>query len=339
VGIRYHDRILLLAEYFRDAPATLEEMFAHGRTLALDFRGRVRELIESNRVHLYTPVAEAQLHTPFVVRSFVDFYSSREHAENVGRRFRDPAHPLPENWLHLPSAYNGRASNVQAAGLPVHRPQGQRKLPDGAVVFGPTQELDFELEIGYFLCPAAPDQLAGFVLLNDWSARDIQRWEYVPLGPFLGKAFATTISPYLVLPEALAPFRTNGPRQDPPPLPHLAVEEPRNFDIHLEARWETNRQNSRAVHTLTSTNFRHMYWSTAQQIAHLRASGVRLQLGDLHGSGTISGPEPGSEGSLLERGGPYLEDGDKLVFRAWAGEGENCVGWGEMEMTVAPPLG
>lgn len=330
-AIRWEDKILLLAEYFRDVPPTLEDLFAHGRERALDLRARLRERLESSGVGLYVPLEEADLRTPFPVRSFVDFYSSREHATNVGRRFRDPSNPLPENWLYLPAAYNGRASNVDLPGPSLRRPTGQWKNANGEISFGPTQELDFELELGYFLCPAAPDCLAGFVLLNDWSARDIQRWEYTPLGPFLGKAFATTISPFLVLPEALEGFRVPGPVQDPPPIAYLEVEEPRNYDIQMEVE----REDASGQPTLiTRTNFRYMYWSTQQQIAHLRTGGVKLELGDLCGSGTISGPGLGEEGSLLERGGPYLEDGELLRFRAWAGEGEACVGWGTLEMRI-----
>jgi fumarylacetoacetase len=175
--------------------------------------------------------------------------------------------------------------------------------------------------------------LAGYVLLNDWSARDIQRWEYVPLGPFLGKAFATTISPYLVLPEALEAFRVEGPRQEPAPLPNLAAVEPRNLDIQLEV---TRIAGSGSAETLTRTNSRFLYWSVSQQLAHLRSGGVRLELGDLNGTGTISGSELGSEGSLLERGGPYLNDGDRLIFRGWAENKRFAVSFGEMEMRLAP---
>ncbi len=270
------------------------------------------------------PAEDALFHLPFVPPNFVDFYSSLHHASNVGRRFRDPANPLPENWLHLPAAYNGRAGNVNV-GRRVVRPSGQCKTAEGQIVFAPTRELDYEAEIGYFLCPAAPDRLAGFVLLNDWSARDIQRWEYVPLGPFLGKAFSTTISPYLVLPEALT--SAPGPAMDPLPLPHLETAEPRNFDVEIEV---LRRTPDGPEELSTRTNYRHMYWSHAQQIAHLIAGGVQLQLGDLHGSGTISSGNFKGEGSLLERGGPYLGDGETLIFRAWSGS----AGFGEWSMRI-----
>jgi fumarylacetoacetase len=308
----------------------MEDLFRDGRELALQLRAEaVAQFVDSQGI----PLAQARLALPFAPRNFVDFYSSREHATNVGKRFRDPANPLPENWLHLPAAYNGRASNLQPPSLPVQRPAGQYKIASGEVVFAPTQELDYEMEIGYYLCPAAPGGIAGYVLLNDWSARDIQRWEYVPLGPFLGKAFATTVSPFLILPEDLEPFRVPGPPQVPTPLPYLQVAEPRNLDIQLEAiRIAPNGERE----TLTTTNYRHMYWSAAQQIVHLQSSGATLCLGDLHGSGTISGPCPGEEGSLLERGGPFLNDGDRLVFRGFAERNGYRVDFGEMEMLIAP---
>lgn len=329
IGLRFGQRIVPLKSLLPSAPATLEELFQDGRELGLQLRADATARWDGATG---LPIHEANLGLPFISPNFVDFYSSREHATNVGKRFRDPANPLPENWLYLPAAYNGRASNLQPPSVPVHRPLGQYKSPSGGIVFGPTQELDFELELGYYLCPAAPDCIAGYVMLNDWSARDIQRWEYVPLGPFLGKAFAATVSPFLILPEDLEPFRVPGPHQQPPVLPHLFTPEPRNLDIHLEAeRISSSQQRER----ITRTNYRYMYWSAAQQIAHLRASGVRFCLGDLHGSGTISGPEPGSEGSLLERGGPYLNDGDTLIFRAWAERDGYQVDFGEMEMRIA----
>lgn len=330
-ALRLQGHILPLRAAIPNAPSTMEDLFRNGRHLALQLRVEASTKFPSSAA---IPLSQARLTLPFAPTNFVDFYSSREHATNVGKRFRDPTNPLPENWLHLPAAYNGRASNLQPPSEPVTRPLGQYKLPSGDLVFAPTQELDYELEIGYYLCPAAPDGMAGYVLLNDWSARDIQRWEYVPLGPFLGKAFATTVSPFLILPEDLEPFRVPGPPQSPTPLPHLQVPEPRNLDIQLEAiRVSPNGDSEK----LTRTNYRHMYWSASQQIAHLRSSGVKLCLGDLHGSGTISGPDAGEEGSLLERGGPYLQDGDKLMFRAFAERDGYRVDFGEMEMLIAPP--
>jgi fumarylacetoacetase len=265
---------------------------------------------------------------PFQIPNFVDFYSSREHAENVGRRFRDPANPLPENWLHLPTGYNGRASNVVLSGAPIQRPHGQFRNQDGELIFAPTAQLDFEVELGCFLSPHAPDHIAGFVLLNDWSARDIQRWEYTPLGPFLSKAFATSISPWVVLPESLAPFRVPGPLQDPAPMPHLAAPEPRNYDIELLAH-----HNSQLI---TRTNYRHIYWSIHQQIAHLRSANLKLQTGDLIGSGTISTNAPLGEGSLLERGGPFLNDGDTLTISATAGREDLTISFGELTHRIHP---
>lgn len=321
-GIRWGNGLIDLRAFDPSIAQTLNELFAHDRQAALTIRARVQEALSANRSLPSIPVATQALHLPFTIPNFVDFYSSREHATNVGRLFRDPANPLPENWLYLPAGYNGRASNVMPTGTPIQRPRGQYKDAAGELVFAPTAQLDFELELGAFLCPGAPDSLAGFVLLNDWSARDIQRWEYTPLGPFLSKAFATTVSPYLVLPEALAAYRCDGPPQDPSPLPYLHIPEPRAWDIHLEAERIPGG-------ILAHSNYRDMYWSLGQQLAHLLSAGVRFQTGDLIGSGTISGPT--SQGSLIERGGPFLSDGDTVILRGYAGE---TVGFGELINTI-----
>lgn len=323
-GLRWGDLLVDLRQLSPTVPATLQALFASGREPALALRQQVQATLASGGDLPLLPVESQPLHLPFPIPNFIDFYSSREHAENVGRLFRDPANPLPENWLHLPAGYNGRASNIRPSGTPVLRPSGQYRDASGALIFAPTRQLDFELEIGYFICPAAPDLLAGFVLLNDWSARDMQRWEYAPLGPFLSKGFATTISPYLVLPEALAESRVNGPIQQPPPLPHLVVPEPRNYSIDLQAWLLRDGVESR----LAQVNYGSMYWSHGQQLAHLRSAGIDLQLGDLMGSGTISGPD--AQGSLLERGGPFLLDGDTVIFRGHSGS----IGFGELRNTI-----
>jgi fumarylacetoacetase len=246
------------------------------------------------------PLADCEPLLPVAPRDYVDFYASLEHATNVGRMFR-PDSPLEPNWRHLPVGYHGRASGVVVSGTPVTRPRGQ--LGEGR--FGPTQALDYECELG--LVTDAEARVFGVVLLNDWSARDIQAWEYRPLGPFLGKAFATSISPWVVPLDDLpaAPAR----KQDPEPLPYLHDAGGEALDVELEV--VVNGE------VLTRTNARGLYWTPAQMLAHIRSGGARLTPGDLFGTGTISGTEPGSEGCLLEFGGErWLEDGDEVVLRS-----------------------
>ncbi len=285
------------------------------------------------------PMAEARMHLPFDVAEYTDFYASRDHATNVGRMFRDPDRALLPNWLHLPVGYNGRASTVVVSGTPVRRPMGQIKPPDGPPVFAPSARLDFELEVGAVVgipsamgerlsTERAREMIFGYVLLNDWSARDIQVWEYQPLGPFQSKAFATTISPWVVPALALEPFRTAGPDQDPEPLPHLREPQPRGHDVTLEVALSTA---GGATGTIARSNLRHLYWSSAQQLAHHASSGCAMRTGDLLGTGTISGPDRESCGSLLELtwngrepltlGGErraFLEDGDTVTLRGHA---------------------
>ena len=278
---------------------------------------------------------------PIHVAGFTDFYSSKEHATNVGTMFRDKTNPLLPNWLHIPIGYNGRASTVVVSGTPIRRPRGQLKsltaeLPN----FGPCQRLDFELEMGVVIGQAsamgemlterqAEEMIFGFTLLNDWSARDIQQWEYVPLGPFQAKAFGTSISPWVVTREALEPFRVHGPVQEPKPLPYLHQVQPNNYDIQLAVDLRTEKMAKPA--SICRTNFKYMYWSSVQQLVHHASSGCAMNVGDLLGSGTISGPEKGERGSMLELswngtrpleldGGErrsFLEDGDSLRIRGW----------------------
>jgi fumarylacetoacetase len=282
------------------------------------------------------PVTEVSLHLPFEVADYVDFYSSREHAENMGRLFRPDADPLPPNWLHLPIGYHGRSGTVVVSGTPVVRPKGQLKSPDEPPTYAPTRRLDIELELGFVIgtpsrlgepvpITEALDHVFGAVLVNDWSARDIQAWEYQPLGPFLGKSFATSISPWVVPLAELT--RTPTEPHDPPPLDYLKVPEHWAFDIDLEVRLNG--------HTISRSNTRHLYWNVEQQVAHLTANGACLRTGDLLASGTISGPTPDSVGSMIEltRNGAesfalpdgttrtFLEDGDEVVL-AGTGLGE-----------------
>ena len=312
------------------------------------------------RERALVPRSDATMHLPIVIGGFTDFYSSREHATNVGRMFRGGENALMPNWLHMPIGYNARAGSVVASGTAVRRPLGQTRPPGTqAPRFGPCRKLDIELEMGVVVGTSsdrgAPVSIAeadsmifGYVLLNDWSARDIQVWEYQPLGPFQAKAFATTISPWVVTQQALEPFRVHGPVQDPEPLPYLRQAGAFNFDVHLSA--SLHPEGADVPTTFCRTNFRHMYWSSAQQLVHHAVGGCGMHTGDLLGSGTISGPARDSVGSLLERtwngadplalagGGrrTFVEDGDTLTLSGWS-EGEGFrVGFGEATGTILP---
>jgi fumarylacetoacetase len=303
------------------------------------------------------PMAQATLHMPFRVAEFTDFYASRHHATNVGTMFRGPENALPPNWLHIPIGYNGRASSVVVSGTPVIRPNGQLKGPDdNAPRFGPSQRFDIELEMGAIVgqpssgpisVAQAFENIFGYVLLNDWSARDIQAWEYQPLGPFQSKATATTISPWIVPAAALEPFRTSTPAREKPLLPYLQEPGPMLYDIALEIGLAPNGKPETVI---ARTNYREMYYSAAQQLAHHTSSGCPMRVGDLLGSGTISGPDKGSRGALLELtwGGKepltldtgetrsFVEDGDTLTLRGHA-EGEGFrIGFGECVGKVLP---
>lgn len=343
---------------------TLNLFMAQGRLVWSAVRATLQKLLDSKTPTLrdnyslreasFVPLEEATLHLPAQIGDYTDFYSSKEHASNVGRMFRDPQNALLPNWLHLPVAYHGRASSVVVSGTPIRRPTGQIK-PAGSdsPVFVASRELDFELEVGVFIGPGnelgkpitienALDHVFGLVLVNDWSARDIQRWEYQPLGPFLAKSLGTSISPWIVPLEALQPFRTAAPPQAPPPLPYLQASEQWTYDIHLEARLQTTQ--AAEASTLTRTNFRHLYWTIAQQIAHHTSNGCNLRPGDLLASGTISGPTADSYGSLLEltwkgerpltlpsgETRTFLEDGDTLTLTGWCQGEEYRVGFGEV---------
>jgi fumarylacetoacetase len=285
------------------------------------------------------PLSQVELRLPFAVADYVDFYSSLEHATNLGRMFRPDQEPLLPNWRWLPVAYHGRAGSVVVSGTDVVRPRGQRKAPDeDAPTFGPTRRLDFELELGFVvglateLCDAVPveafaEHVFGVVLVNDWSARDIQAWEYVPLGPNLGKSFQTSISAWVTPLALLEDVRVDAPPQEPPPLAHLAGGGDWAVDVALEV--ELNGE------TISRGNARTLYWTMPQQLAHAASNGARLRTGDLMASGTISGAEAGSEGSMIElfRGERFLEDGDDLVLR---GRAANGIELGEVRGRVLP---
>lgn len=304
--------------------------------------------------------ADAQMLLPVDIPGYTDFYSSKEHATNVGMLFRDPEHALMPNWTELPVGYNGRASSVVVSGTPVRRPNGQIKPPEAErPLYTACRRLDLELEMGFIVgvpnalgepvpCEDAERRIFGMVLLNDWSARDIQAWEYVPLGPFNSKGFATTISPWIVTMAALEPFRTAQPEQAPEPLSYLRHGGEHAFDIELEA-WLKPQGAARASR-ICRTNFRYMYWSMAQQLAHHTVGGCNARIGDLMGSGTISGPTPDSLGSLLEmtRNGKqpltldtgetrsFLEDGDELTLRGWCRGDGYRIGFGPCSGVVTP---
>ena len=381
VGVAIGDYVLDLWQLVQDcridvvepavfAAAMLNPFMALGPTVWSRTRARISELLRADHSELrdnpklrqraLVPMADVKLHMPIAVAGYTDFYSSKEHATNVGVMFRGKDNALQPNWLHMPIGYNGRASTVVVSGTKVRRPRGQLKPPGAELPsFGPCKRLDFELEIGVVIGQPsamgemlperqAEEMIFGFVILNDWSARNIQQWEYVPLGPFQAKAFATSISPWIVTREALEPFRRHGPEQDPPPLPYLRQAQPNNYDIELDVGLRAAQMNE--AQTICRTNFKYMYWSSVQQLVHHASSGCAMNVGDLLGSGTISGPEKHQRGSLLEiswngtepvelpRGTKrtFLEDGDSLVMRGWCQGDGFRVGFGEVEGTIMP---
>jgi fumarylacetoacetase len=310
------------------------------------------------------PIRSVEMLLPARIDDYTDFYSSREHATNVGTMFRGPDNALQPNWLHLPVGYHGRSSSIVVSGTDVRRPCGQTKADDAdAPEFGPSRLMDFELEMGFFVGPGnrlyqpipvadAVDHIFGMVLVNDWSARDIQRWEYVPLGPFLGKNFATSISPWVVTLDALEPFRCAGPTQDDPlPLLYLRSSDDRAYDIHLEVLLQSTQMDEPV--RITTSNFRYMYWNVCQQLAHHTVGGCNARPGDLMASGTISGPSKDERGSMLEltwRGSEpielptgetrkFLADGDTVIMTGWCERDGVRVGFGEVRGTLLPALG
>ncbi|MBV9233155.1 MAG: fumarylacetoacetase [Candidatus Eremiobacteraeota bacterium] len=307
----------------------------------------------------------AALRVPMEIGDYVDFYSSIEHATNLGRLFRPDAEPLLPNWKWLPVGYHGRSATIVIDGTPIRRPCGQRKAPGAsAPEFGPSRRLDIELELGFTVGPGnelgrpiaignAANHIFGFVLVNDWSARDIQAWEYQPLGPFLGKSFATTISPWIVTLEALEPFRVPATRQDPAPLDYLALERNSSYDIHLAADLQTRRMHERGVppKRISQSTFGGIYWTAAQQLAHATVNGAVTRPGDLFASGTISGSGTGTQGSLIEltwngerpiqlpdgESRTFLEDGDEVTLRGWCEtQGARRIGFGMARGRVEP---
>ncbi len=347
----------------------LNDFIALGKQITGAVRQRLIELFSEDNSELrdqsehrqgcLLPLSDIDMQMPVHVPNYTDFYSSIEHATNVGTMFRDPNNALLPNWRHLPVGYHGRASSIVPSGVAIKRPQGQTKAPDAEFpTFGPSKRLDFELEMAFVTgkentlgqpvgTAEAEDYIFGFVLFNDWSARDIQVWEYVPLGPFLAKNFASSISPWIVTLEALEPFRVAGPQQEPQVLPYLQYEGLRNFDIHLEVGIQPAGSEEKVV---SRSNFKYMYWNICQQLAHHTVNGCNLQVGDMYASGTISGPTPDSYGSMLElawkgtkpitmpdgSSRTFIEDGDTVIMRGYAQKEDIRVGFGEVRTTVLP---
>ena len=330
-GIAIGDQILDLVvlhdnNFFTQLPMSakdfdtcvLNTLMRHGKKNMCALRNRIIQLLEEGNTELsnhtclkeaLVPQSDATMHLPVQIGDYTDFYSSEDHARNVGTMFRDPAKALLPNWKHLPVGYHGRSSTIVPSGTPIKRPKGQINASDETLpTFGPTHQLDFELEMEFVTFDGKPmgesistdeasDYIFGFVIFNDWSARDIQRWEYVPLGPFLAKNFASTISPWIVTLEALAPFHHAGKPQDPAVLPYLQF----NGQYHVDIQLEVSIQPENVEPTVVSqSNYRYMYWNYAQQLAHHTIGGCAIRSGDMMASGTISGPEKGSYGSMLE---------------------------------------
>jgi fumarylacetoacetase len=352
------------------ARPTLNEFMALGASAWRDVRSAISQLLNrdeptlrdnaSLRRSALVAMADVDMLLPVEIGDYTDFYSSREHAHNVGTMLRGPENALMPNWLHLPVAYHGRASSIVISGTDLRRPRGQTKADNAEKpTFGPSRNVDFELETGFFIGPGndlgqpipiekAPEHIFGMVLVNDWSARDIQRWEYVPLGPFLAKNFGTSISPWVVTMEALEPFKTASPQQSPEPLPYLQSPSAAAYDIHLEVTLQGAKMN--APHRICLSNFKYLYWTMAQQLAHHTSNGCNLRTGDLLASGTISGPTPDSFGSLLElcwkgtkpltfpngEARTFIEDGDRITMSGWCQGDGYRVGFGEVTGRIVP---
>ena len=341
---------------------TLNDFISDGRTTWRLVRNRIADILDDknpklkkNKQHrnkVVFDLADVEVLLPIDIGDYTDFYSSKEHATNVGTMFRDPENALFPNWSHLPVGYHGRSSSIVVSGTKLRRPKGQTLLPgETQPVFGPSRLVDFELETAFITTDAnkfgksvvineAEDFIFGMVLFNDWSARDIQKWEYVPLGPFLAKSFASTISPWIVTLDALEPFRIAGPKQNPEPLPYLQQEGNHSFDINLQAAIKPKKQTETIV---SNSNFKYMYWSMSQQLTHQTSNGCNVRSGDMYGSGTISGPTKDSYGSMLEltwRGEnpikmsdgterKFINDGDTVILRGFCENNEVRIGFGE----------
>lgn len=363
--------------YFKEIPLTddiffqdtLNDFIADGRKTWRLVRNRIAEIFDSNNDVLKNDkknkeivlfrLDEIEMQLPVQIGDYTDFYSSKEHATNVGTMFRGPENALMPNWLHIPVGYHGRSSSIIPSEIPVHRPQGQT-LPADATepVFGPSKLIDFELEMAFITTDAndfgepipieeAEEYIFGLVLFNDWSARDIQKWEYVPLGPFLSKSFASSISPWIVTLDALEPFRIESPKPIKPQLPYLQYKGKKSFDINLEAAIQPKGAKETVV---TNTNFKYLYWNMSQQLAHHTVNGCPVNSGDMMGSGTISGATPDSYGSMLEltwkgekplkmKDGTkrkFINDFDTVILRGYCEKDGTRIGFGEVKSQLLP---
>mgnify|MGYP003692454127 CR=1 FL=1 len=348
----------------------LNRMMGHGKSEIRDLRNRISELLNMKNPELSQnkeAVAkvldlqiESEMHLPVKIGDYTDFYSSEQHAFNIGSMFRDPDNALLPNWKHIPVAYHGRSSSIIPSGQDVIRPKGQQKLDDNEnPIFGASKLLDFELEMGFITFQGKPlgntisteeadEYIFGMCLFNDWSARDIQKWEYVPLGPFLAKNFASSMSCWIVTLDALEPFRTAGPIQKPKVLPYLEYNGNKHLDIELTVAIQTENGSKKVV---ANSNYKHMYWNMNQQLAHHSVNGCNVNCGDMLASGTISGPEEGSFGSMLEiswKGTKpvkmpdgserkFVQDGDSVIFNGRAKNKNFNIGFGELISKVLPP--
>ena len=360
----------LLSNQFVFQDSTLNYFMSLGKPAWQEARKTLQSLLSADnhnlrddhgfREQLFIPQEEVNMVLPVQIGDYTDFYSSEQHARNVGTMFRDPENALLPNWKHLPVGYHGRASSIVISGTDLHRPKGQI-IPKNSEqpVFKPSENLDFELEVGFLTGPGnklgnsisvddAEDHIFGLVLVNDWSARDIQKWEYQPLGPFLAKSWATSVSPWIITMEALEPFRTPCPEQSPKPLAYLHQENRTTFDINLEVSLKTEKLSE--PYKLCSSNFKNLYWTIAQQLAHQTVSGCNVQPGDLYASGTISGPTEDSYGSMLELAWKgtkpielpsgeeraFIEDGDEVIMTGFAQGKEFRIGFGEVRGRILP---
>ena len=348
---------------------SLNDFIALGKPTWRALRDRLSEIFEENnpiirdnpkaKAEVLYPIDSVEMLLPVKVGDYTDFYSSIEHATNVGIMFRDPANALLPNWKHIPVGYHGRSSSIVVSGTDIHRPKGQTKPdPEAGPVYGPSKMFDFELEMAFITgkqtqlgdsvaIEEAEDHIFGMVIFNDLSARDIQKWEYVPLGPFLAKNFGSVVSPWIVTLDALEPFRVAGPTQEPEVLPYLKTKKAHNYDISLDVFIEPEGQKE---HQVCHSNYKHMYWSMAQQLAHQTVNGCNINVGDMYASGTISGPTPDSFGSMLEiawKGTKpvkmpdgserkFIQDNDSIIMRGYSEKDGLRIGFGEVRTQILP---
>lgn len=348
---------------------TLNDFIAFGKPAWRAVRNKISELFEvensiikdnpEQKARILSHILDVEMLMPVQVGDYTDFYSSIEHATNVGIMFRDPDNALLPNWKHIPVGYHGRSSSIVASGTDIHRPKGQTKVDDKDIPsFGPSRSFDFELEMAFITgqptklgehipVDKAEDYIFGLVIFNDLSARDIQKWEYVPLGPFLGKNFGSVISPWIVTLDALEPFRIEGPKQEPKVLPYLEFDGKKNYDINLEVFIQPEGKNESKV---SRSNFKYMYWNMCQQLAHQTVNGCNINVGDMYGSGTISGPTPDSYGSMLElswkgtkpvklKDGSerkFIQDNDTIIMKGFGEKDGLRIGFGECVTKVLP---